>query len=129
MYAEVAKTDSIAPGGMIAVEVSGKELVLCNYDGKVYAIDRRCGHMNAPLEKGTLEGYILTCPMHNSQFDITTGEALSTPVPRDFGDEPFPESLQKYFQYLGTLMSEIKTCDLKTYPVKIDGDSILADIG
>ena len=128
MYVEVAKMDEIAPGGMKAVEANGKEIVLCNYDGKIYAINRRCGHTNAPLEMGTLEGYILTCPLHHSQFDITTGEALSGPVPHDFGDEPFPESLQKFFQYAGMLISEIKTYGIETYPIKVEGDSILVEV-
>lgn len=128
MYVEVAKRDEIAPGGMRAYDVQGKEIVLCNYEGEIYAIDRRCGHMNAPLEMGTLEGYILTCPMHHSQFNITTGEALSGPVPHNYGDEPLPENLQLFFQYLGILMAEIKTYDIETYPVKIEGDSILVEM-
>lgn len=128
MFVEIAKRDDIAPGGMKAVEANGKEIVLCNYDGKIYAVSRRCGHMNSPLEMGTLDGYILTCPMHHSQFDITTGEALSNPVPRDFGEEPIPEILQKYFQYLGSLMDEIKTNNIETYRVKIEGDSIKVEV-
>lgn len=128
MYVEVAKTDEIGPGGMKAVEANGKEIVLCNYDGKIYAVSRRCGHMNAPLEMGTLEGYILTCPMHYSQFDIRTGEALSGPVPHDFGKEPVPEGIQKFFEYIGTLMSKIKTYDIETYPVKIEKDSIMVEV-
>ncbi len=128
MFVEVAKMDEIAAGGMKAVVVDGKEIVLCNYNSKIYAVRRRCGHMNAPLEMGTLEGYILTCPMHHSQFDITTGEALSNPVPRDFGNEPFPESLDNYFRHLNTLMSEIKTYDLETFLVKIEGDSVMVDV-
>ncbi len=125
MYVEVAKMDEIAPGGMKAYNVKGKEIVLCNDEGKIYAVNRRCGHMNAPLEMGTLEGTILTCPMHHSQFDITTGEALCGPVPHNYGDEPFPENLQRFFQYLGILMAEIKTYDIGTYPVKIEGNSIM----
>ncbi len=128
MFVEVGKMDEIARGGMKAVEANGKEIVLCNYDGKIYAVDRRCGHMNAPLEMGTLEGYILTCPMHHSQFDITTGEALSGPVPADFGNEISPENLGKYLQDIGMLMSHIKTCDVETYPVKIEGNSIKVEV-
>ena len=128
MFVEVAKMDDIAPGGMKAVEANGKEIVLCNYDGKIYAVSRRCGHTNAPLEMGTLEGYILTCPLHFSQFDIRTGEVLSGPVPRDFGDEPFPESLQKFFQYAGSLIEEIKTYDIETYKVKIEEYSIKVEV-
>jgi nitrite reductase/ring-hydroxylating ferredoxin subunit len=128
MLVEVAKVNEITTGGIKAVEVHGREIVVCNNDGKIYAIDRRCGHMNAPLDMGTLEGYILTCPMHHAQFDVTSGEALSGPVPPSLGDEVIPESIGKYLQYAGMLMSHIKTCNIKTYPVKIDGDSIKIEI-
>jgi nitrite reductase/ring-hydroxylating ferredoxin subunit len=129
MLVEVAKINELVPGGLKAYEVNGEEIVLCNYDEKIYAISRRCGHMNAPLDMGTLEGYILTCPMHCAQFDISTGEALSNPVPKDFGDELPPKNLMSYLQYIGGLMSKIKTCNIKTHAVKIEGNSIKVDIG
>ena len=75
--------EEIAPGGMKCVEVAGQEVVVCNCGGAFYAFQRRCGHMNAPLEMGTLDGTILTCPMHCAQFEVTTGKALAGPVPRD----------------------------------------------
>ena len=128
MLIEVAKMDEIVSGGLKAVEVNGEEIVLCNDNGKVYAVARRCGHMNAPLELGSLESYIITCPMHHAQFDITTGEALSGPVPPGLGDEVIPEGLGKYFQYIGMLMSNIKTCNIKTYPVKIEKNSIKLEL-
>ena len=128
MFVDVAKINEIAPGGLKAVEVDGKEIVLGNYDGTIYAINRRCGHMNAPLEMGTLEGYIVTCPMHKIQFDITTGEALSVPVPHDFGEDPLPESIMKFMEGIGMLMEHIRTCDIRTCPVKVEGDSIKVDI-
>jgi nitrite reductase/ring-hydroxylating ferredoxin subunit len=84
--------------------------------------------MNAPLDLGALEGYILTCPMHHAQFDITTGEALSGPVPPNMGNEVIPEGIGKYMQYVGMLMSHIKTCNIKTYPVKIDKDLIKVEV-
>ncbi len=128
MWVEVAKMSEIAPSGLKAVTANGEEIVLCNDDGKIYAVSRRCGHMNAPLAMGTLEGYILTCPMHHAQFDITTGEALSGPVPPSLGDEVIPEGIGKYLQYVGMLMSHIKTCNIKRYPVKIDNDLIKVDV-
>ena len=57
------KIDEIASGGMKTIEVEGHEIVICNCDGQFYALARRCGHMNAPLELGTLDGTILTCAM------------------------------------------------------------------
>ena len=128
MLVEVAKMSDIVPGGLKAVEVNGEEIVLCNDAGKLYAVGRRCGHMNAPLDLGTLEGYIITCPMHKAQFDITSGEALSGPVPPNLGDEPIPEGIGKYLQYIGMLMSHIQTCDLKTYRVKVEGNAVKVEI-
>ncbi|MCZ7400740.1 MAG: Rieske 2Fe-2S domain-containing protein [Candidatus Methanoperedens sp.] len=128
MFFEAARLEEIATGGMKAVEAGGKEIVLCNYDGKIFALNRRCGHTNAPLDMGTLEGYILTCPMHNVQFDITTGEALSIPVPLDPGNEKLPERTLKHFQYIAMLMTHIRVCDIRSYPVKIDGGAIKVDV-
>jgi nitrite reductase/ring-hydroxylating ferredoxin subunit len=80
---------------MKAMELDGNEIVICNNGGKYYAIQRRCGHMNAPLDMGTLDGIYLTCPMHCAQFDITNGEALSGPVPSDIGHEIPPPFLRQ----------------------------------
>ena len=70
MLLEVAKTGEIAPGGMKFVRAGEREIVVCNCDGRYYAVDRRCGHMNGPLEMGALDGTIVTCPMHHVQFDV-----------------------------------------------------------
>ena len=128
MLVEVAKMDEIAAGGLKAVEANGEEIVLCNDGGTIYAVSRRCGHMNAPLDLGTLEGYILTCPFHHAQFDVASGEALSGPVPPGLGDEPVPEALGRFLKFAAMLMSHIKTCDIKSYPVKIDGDRIKVEV-
>jgi nitrite reductase/ring-hydroxylating ferredoxin subunit len=110
----------IAPGGMKAVELDGNEIIICNCDGKFYAVQRRCGHMNAPLELGTLDGIYLTCPMHCAQFDITDGEALSGPVPSDIGHEILPPFLGKYLQNIEMLMKHVRTESIRTYTTKLE---------
>jgi nitrite reductase/ring-hydroxylating ferredoxin subunit len=92
---------------------------------KFYAIDRRCGHMNAPLEMGTLEGTILTCAMHCAQFDITTGEALSGPVPPHLGDEIPPPRTSALLKNVGLLMPHIRTESIRTYEAKVESDWVL----
>lgn len=119
-FIQAIKADEVAPGGMKAVEIEGQEIVICNSDGSFYAIQRRCGHMNSPLEKGTLDGVILTCAMHCAQFDIATGEALSGPVPRDFGGEEPPPRMAKYSQIVAMLMGHIKTCPIRTFETKVE---------
>ncbi len=80
-YTRAIAAADIAPGGMKAVKLDGREVVICNCGGSFYAVSRRCWHANAALELGTLDGRILTCPAHYAQFDITTGEALCGAVP------------------------------------------------
>ena len=111
-------TDEIAPGGMKTVELDGHEIVVCNYDGTYYAIQRRCGHMNAPLEMGTLDGKFVTCAMHCAQFDITTGQALSGPVPADMGNETPPPKLAAFLQHVGMQMRHVRTESIRTYETK-----------
>ena len=117
-------TDEIAPGGMKTVELDGHQIVICNCGGTYYAIQRRCGHMNAPLELGTLEGTFVTCPMHCAQFDITTGQALSGPVPPDMGNESLPPRLAAFLQHVGTLMKDVRTESIRTYETKIEAGRV-----
>jgi nitrite reductase/ring-hydroxylating ferredoxin subunit len=123
-FIQAIKADELAPGGMKAVGIEGREIVICNAGGRFYAIDRRCGHMNSPLEMGTLDGNILTCAMHGAQFDVTTGEALSGPIPRDFGPEVPPPRIAQFSQIVATLMNHIKTNSIRTYETKVESGII-----
>nr|WP_269446503.1 Rieske 2Fe-2S domain-containing protein [Methanocella arvoryzae] len=123
----MARTDDILPGGMKACEVEGLEIVLCNDGGKFYAFQRRCGHMNAPLDMGTANGYIVTCPLHSVQFDASTGKALSGIVP-SYSEEPVPKSMAGSFAWLAQLMTHVKIHDLRTFAVKVEDGKIFVDI-
>jgi len=122
------KTDEVAPGGMKNVELEGHEIAVCNIGGIFYAIQRRCGHMNAPLERGTLDGKILTCAMHSAQFDATTGEALSGPVPHDFKGETPPPGMGRYLMNVAMLMEHIKTNSIRTYETKVESGVVWVSI-
>jgi nitrite reductase/ring-hydroxylating ferredoxin subunit len=123
-FRPVLKISEIVPGGMKAVTMDGHEIVICNCKGQFYAVARRCGHMNAPLEMGTLDGNILTCAMHCAQFDVKTGEALSGPVPRDFGDEAPPSHIGAYLHNIGLLMKSVRTESIRTYETKVDAEQV-----
>jgi nitrite reductase/ring-hydroxylating ferredoxin subunit len=124
-FVQAIQTADIAPGGMKAVEISGRELVICNYGGSFYAIDRRCGHMNAPLEVGTLDGSILTCAMHCAQFDVTTGEALAGRVPTYLGNETPPPRTEAFLKNVGMLMQHVRTESIGSYTTKIESGWVL----
>jgi nitrite reductase/ring-hydroxylating ferredoxin subunit len=114
------RAEEIAPGGMLAVTLEGREIVICNCGGTFYALARRCGHMNAPLEKGTLEGTILTCPLHCARFDVATGQVLAGPVPAYLGQDPAPPRVEQRITNEALLMSHIHTEPLATYPAHVD---------
>ena len=79
-FVPVAKTTDLLPGQMKWVAVNGERRVLANVEGTFYAISDVCGHRNAPLSRGKLEGYLIECPLHFAQFDVRTGELVNGPV-------------------------------------------------
>jgi len=79
-FVPVAKAAELAPGQMKWVAVNGERLVLANVEGAYYAISDVCGHRNAPLSRGKLNGYLIECPLHFAQFDVRTGELVNGPV-------------------------------------------------
>lgn len=115
MFVKAINSGDIFEGGIAGVELNGESIAFCKYSGKIYAVSRKCGHLNAKLDKGTLNGYILTCPLHFAQFDITTGEALIGPVP-----------IERIKNSISMVNDKMK--DLKTYKVKIEKNEIFVDI-
>ena len=79
-FVAVAKAPELLPGQMKWVVVDGERRVLANVAGTYYAISDVCGHRNAPLSRGKLDGYLIECPLHFAQFDVRTGELVSGPV-------------------------------------------------
>jgi ferredoxin-NADP reductase/nitrite reductase/ring-hydroxylating ferredoxin subunit len=79
-FVKVANTKDIRPSQMKEVEVNGQNICVVNVEGKYYAIGSICTHEGGPLADGTLEGYEVECPWHNSKFDVRTGEVTSPPA-------------------------------------------------
>jgi glycine betaine catabolism B len=79
-FIRVADTKDILPSQMKEVHVDGESVCIANVDGKYYAIGSICTHEGGPLADGTLDGYEVECPWHNSKFDVRTGEVTSPPA-------------------------------------------------
>lgn len=77
---KVGGTSDIPNGTTLSCSLNGKKIAICNVDGEFYAIEDVCTHDGAPLDQGTLQGKIITCPRHGANFDVTTGQALSMPA-------------------------------------------------
>ncbi|MQF48842.1 non-heme iron oxygenase ferredoxin subunit [SAR202 cluster bacterium AC-647-N09_OGT_505m] len=83
------------------VEVEDERILLANVGGQYYAVTDLCTHAECPLSDGDLDGEVLKCPCHGSQFDVRTGEVVAPPA-----DEP-----------------------LTLYAVRVEGDDILVGPG
>jgi nitrite reductase/ring-hydroxylating ferredoxin subunit len=125
----IAKASELPSRSMKHVEIKGQEIAIVNLDGKYYAFNDRCGHMNAPLSEGEIRNVkgkdIVACPLHFSTFDIVTGKKLSEPVmspPMDMAVLPKP--LQEAFAQAAQIMAFVKTYDMETFEVKRDGEDI-----
>lgn len=122
---EVAKTSELPVGTMRVVTAGENEILIANVEGHIYAMNNRCGHMNASLADGVLKGNIVTCPFHSSKFDVTTGKKVSDPVlVRPPGMDQLPPEFTSYMAKAGQLAAKIKTRDLQSFEVKVEGDSI-----
>ncbi len=66
-------------GRGLAAQVDDQSIALFLDDGHVAAIDARCPHAGAPLNRGWLENGVVTCPLHRWKFEIRTGHCLTDP--------------------------------------------------
>ncbi len=75
----------IAPGTCKIGNVGGINVAVFNVDGNFYAVQANCTHANGPLCEGSIWGEIVTCPWHTSEFNVRTGEVVSSPAERPLG--------------------------------------------
>ncbi|MDA4114846.1 MAG: Rieske 2Fe-2S domain-containing protein [Thaumarchaeota archaeon] len=129
MATEVARMSEIPVGSMKRITSFNESVLLSNVSGKIYATQNDCGHQRASLARGTLEGKIVTCPLHGAKFDVTTGENVAG-IQMTMSPElmhKMPPEVVSMFQRMGDLLSDIDVRPLKRYRVEVKGDSIYLD--
>ena len=75
-FIHLTTTDGVESGGMKAAVLEDHEMLVANAEGQYFISDATCPHMGVHLPEGTLEGTVLTCPRHHSQFDLRDGRVL-----------------------------------------------------
>jgi nitrite reductase/ring-hydroxylating ferredoxin subunit len=99
-FIKIGKVDELRPGSMKRVDIDGRRMLLANVNGRFCATDDTCTHEDASLSTGSLRGELVKCPLHGSRFNVCTGEVLEEPAEQN----------------------------LKTYPVRVEGDNILVGL-
>jgi 3-phenylpropionate/trans-cinnamate dioxygenase ferredoxin subunit len=89
----------------LRVEVDGLDVAVVRHNEEVFAIEDECSHASVALSEGAIEVFgddcTIECWMHGSRFDLRTGKPTGPPA-----TEPVP-----------------------IYPVQINGDDVLIDLG
>jgi len=70
------------PGAAIRVSAEGHEVAVFNVGGLLFGVDARCTHVGGPMDRGSVAGTVVTCPLHGSQFDLRTGAVVRGPASR-----------------------------------------------
>jgi nitrite reductase (NADH) small subunit len=82
------------------VECPGRTLCIANVNGEYSAMDNVCPHRDGPLGQGMVEYGKVVCPWHGWAFDPKTGVAEHSARAR-----------------------------VNVFPMKIEGDDVLVDLG
>jgi nitrite reductase/ring-hydroxylating ferredoxin subunit len=77
---EVTRVSAVPEGEARGFTVARQEIVLCNVDGEIYALQGICTHEELPLDGGEVEDGVLTCEWHGAQFDVRSGAVCSPPA-------------------------------------------------
>jgi nitrite reductase/ring-hydroxylating ferredoxin subunit/uncharacterized membrane protein len=70
----------IPDGGMRRVDANGYPVLLVRRGTEVFAIGAVCAHQGGPLEEGSLDGDVVSCPWHQSQFCVRDGSIVHGPT-------------------------------------------------
>ncbi|MGT2460299.1 non-heme iron oxygenase ferredoxin subunit (plasmid) [Cupriavidus basilensis] len=92
--------DEVTPDAPFAFSSGEQKVAIYQVGAEYYATDNVCPHAYALMTDGFVEGDKVECPLHGAIFHIPTGRCLGPPA----------------------------DCDLKTYPLKIEGSQVFIDL-
>lgn len=100
MMTAVAKIGEVPNLGKKLVSVSGQEVLLVNIKGVIHACENECPHLGTPMNAAIVKDGYISCPRHGYRFSLSDGNCAEHP---EF--------------------------TLKIFPVQLNGDEILVDLG
>ena len=107
---KICNVSEIPTGSMKGFTINGKKILIANTEGSFFAIDAVCSHMQGYLPDGKLSGKTVICPVHGTQFDLTTGKVL------------------KNVSWIIKTATHRSATDLRTYTVEVKEGQIFVDV-
>lgn len=99
-WQRVASVADVKPDAPVPVTIGERQLAVYKLGDSFFCLDDVCPHAYALLSSGFIENECVECPLHQAAFEIRTGKCVAAPAEED----------------------------LKTYPVKVEGNDILIDV-
>jgi nitrite reductase/ring-hydroxylating ferredoxin subunit/uncharacterized membrane protein len=72
--------EDLPDGATTGVELDGRKVLLHRSNGEVHAVDDICSHAGALLSRGDVTDCIVTCPLHETRFDLRDGSIVRGPA-------------------------------------------------
>jgi nitrite reductase/ring-hydroxylating ferredoxin subunit/uncharacterized membrane protein len=82
-FVDVGASDSFPENELRRVMVADLPVLLVRRQGTLCAIGAVCSHAGGPLDEGTLDHGLVTCPWHGSIFNVCTGAVRGGPATID----------------------------------------------
>jgi nitrite reductase/ring-hydroxylating ferredoxin subunit/uncharacterized membrane protein len=79
-FVPVMALDDLPTGRLVRVEAAGMPALLWRDNQQIYAIAATCSHLGGPLDEGTCEDGVVTCPWHGSRFRLSDGSVVNGPA-------------------------------------------------
>jgi nitrite reductase (NADH) small subunit len=76
---QIAKISEVPNFGKKVVSLSGREILLVNVKGMIYAVENECPHQGSPLNAAVVKDGYLSCPRHGYRFSLTDGTCVEHP--------------------------------------------------
>ncbi len=113
-WLKVPEAGKLTRGSMKEILAGGRKILLVRSGETYYATDNYCSHMGGKLSEGNLNGTVVTCPRHGSQFDVTDGTVV------------------RWLKGTGLLTTIGKMITspkpIRTYPLKMEDDRLLIQV-
>jgi len=82
-FVPIPEAEQLGNGETLRVEIDKLVMTIARIDNQLYAFQEFCTHRFGPLSEGSLHGFNVQCPWHNSCFDVRTGKVTNGPAKVD----------------------------------------------
>jgi nitrite reductase/ring-hydroxylating ferredoxin subunit len=79
-WTDVLAEADLQDGRARCVQADGTAVMVVKRQGALFALSNHCAHLGGPLHEGTFTDTTVTCPLHESVFDLRDGALVHGPA-------------------------------------------------